>query len=143
MEKCFFQRKRFPWKQSCGNAECSSDRPAKKTLRKIRKKVGINPIKNLESNEVPTTVLENSCRKPEMSPSKLQNTIWKVFFSEKMLHMRTILWTRRVQFWQTDQYIFAWIPKKLAQIRLKNLETKEVPTTVMENICPKTWKVSA
>ena len=108
LEKCFFQRKCFPWKQSCGHLQCSSDRAANKILRKIRKKVGINPIKNLESKAVLTTVLETFCRKTEKSPSKMRNTIWKVFFfSKKMLLMKTILWTHRVQFRQTSLKNFA------------------------------------
>ena len=36
-------------------------------------------------------------------PSKMRNTIWKVFFSKKMLPMKTMLWKRRVQFWQICQ----------------------------------------
>ena len=101
--KVFFQRRCFPWKRSCGHIECSSDRRVYKNLRKVRKKVGIIPIKNLESNEVLTTVLENSCRNPEKSPSKIRNIIWKLFFfSKNMLPMKTILWTHRVQFRQTS-----------------------------------------
>ena len=39
LEKCFFQRRCFPWKQSCGHKEWSSDRLAHKILRKVREKL--------------------------------------------------------------------------------------------------------
>ena len=51
-------------------------------------------------------------QKTEKFPPKMRNTIGKVFFSKKMLPMKLILWTRRVQFWQTNQNIFAWSSKK-------------------------------
>ena len=91
MEKCFLQRRCFPWKRSCGHIECSSDRRVYKKLRKVRKKVGIYSIKNLESNAVLITVLENFCRKAEKSLSKMRNIFWKLFFFQR----RCFLWKQK------------------------------------------------
>ena len=35
-----------------------------------------------------------------------------VFNSNNLLPLKTFLWTRRVQFWQTSQKKFKWSPKK-------------------------------
>ena len=137
----FFQSRCFPWKQSCGHVECSSDKPANKILRKVRKKVGIIPIENLECNEVLTTVLENSCRKPEKSPSKMRNTIWKVFFFQR----RCFPWKRSCGHIECSSdrpanKILRKVRKKVGIIPIKNLECNEVLTTVLENSCRKPEK---
>ena len=84
---------------NAGHVDFSSDRPANKILRKVRKKLASIRLKNLETNAVLTTVLEKSWPNPEKAPPKMWNTIGKVIFSKKMLPMKTILWSRRVQFW--------------------------------------------
>ena len=106
----------------------------------ISKKIDINPIKNLESNGVLTTVLEKLRRKPGKSPSKMRNIIWKVFFfPRKMLPMKTILCTLRVRSDRPSYKILHKVRKKLAKILSRNLETNALLSTVLENICSKTW----
>ena len=140
MEKCFFQRKCFPWKRSCRHIECSSDRRVYKSLRKVRKKVGINPKKNLESNAVLTTVLEIFCRKPEMSPSKMRNIFWKLFF----FHRRCFPWKRSCGHIEcrSDRpaYKLLRVVRKKSINAIKNLETNSVLNTVLENFCLKPEK---
>ena len=99
----FFQKRFFPWKQSCGHLKCSSDRPNNKISRKHGKKCHIFDYKNLEANVILTTLLEQICRNLQEIPPKMWNTIGKVFSPKKMLPMKTKLWTRRGQFWWTGQ----------------------------------------
>ena len=105
-KKCFPQRRCFPLKQSCGHVECSSDRRANKVLRDVRKKLAYIRLKNLETNALLSTVLENNCSKTWKIPLKIWKTIGKVLSSKKILLINTILWTPRVQCWQTSQKNF-------------------------------------
>ena len=60
-----------------------------------------------------------------------------------MLPVKTILWTSRVDFWQTCQKQFAWIPRKVGVSPIK--EPRNICSSDYRagKILPKTWKVTA
>ena len=103
LKNVFYQRVCFPWKQFCGQVECSSDRPVNRKLRGVQKN-GINPIKK------PRNQCNSDYRAWKDLPKNQKNIrlncekhFEKFFFSKKMLPVKTIVWTRRVEFWQTCQ----------------------------------------
>ena len=104
LENVFYQRSCFPWKQFCGHVECCSDGPVKTNLRGVPEKIHINPIKkprNICSSDY--RAWKDLRKNQKTICLNCEKHVEKCFFSKKTLPMKAILWTQRMEFWQTCQ----------------------------------------